>query len=331
MAESSATAQPWSDVALPCSPPPIDNERRVSHDAKVRFDVDLGTTGIWTTYRAIGEENAGEAARLVEELGYGTFWLGGSPRLPSVRPLLDATDNLVVATSIVNVWAYEPVQLAAEYAALAADFPDRLLVGIGVGHPEATREYAKPLAAMGTFFDGLDAAPARLPTHHRCMAALGPKMLELSADRSLGAIPYFTPVEHTRIARTEIGSAPLLAPELAVALDDDSDRARDKALEYAARYLSTHELHEQPAAMWLHPGRHRRRRLRPAARRGGSPRTRRRGGRGRPGPSRCRCRPRGAAGRRRARGSARVVDGARRRDGALAPRATRARPARRRA
>jgi probable F420-dependent oxidoreductase len=199
--------------------------------------VDLGDVGIWTTYRAIGEPNAGEAAAVVEQLGFGTFWLGGSPRLPGVRPLLEATERIVVATSIVNVWAYEPAQLAAEYTALERDFPGRLLVGVGVGHPEATRQYAKPLAAMRAFLGGLDSAPDPLPVDRRCMAALGPKMLKLSADRSLGAIPYFVPVEHTRIARAEMGANALLAPEVAVALDGDADRARDKARTYADRYL----------------------------------------------------------------------------------------------
>ena len=108
----------------------------------------LGEFGVWTTYRKIGEANAAEAAALVEELGFGTFWLGGSPRLPSVRPLLEATTRLTVATGIVNVWQYEPAQLAAEHAELTRAFPERLLVGIGIGHPEATQEYSRPLSAM---------------------------------------------------------------------------------------------------------------------------------------------------------------------------------------
>ena len=110
--------------------------------------VQLGEIGVWTSYRAIGEENAGEAARLAESLGYGAFWLGGSPRLVSVRPLLEATGAIAVATGIVNVWQYEPEALAAEYAELARDFPGRLLLGIGIGHPEATSEYRSPLATM---------------------------------------------------------------------------------------------------------------------------------------------------------------------------------------
>jgi probable F420-dependent oxidoreductase len=199
--------------------------------------MDLGQFGIWTTYRRIGEDRAGEAARLAEDLGYGVFWLGGSPRLPSVRPLLEATEALVIATSIVNIWAYDPAALATEYAALERDFPGRLLVGIGVGHPEATSDYARPLSAMRAFLDGLDAAELPLPPGRRCLAALAPKMLALSAERSLGAIPYFVPVEHTSVARAQLGAGPLLAPELAYVLDTDAGRARTTAREYARLYL----------------------------------------------------------------------------------------------
>ena len=111
----------------------------------------LQKLGVWTAYHAIGEESAGEAASLVEELGYGTFWLGGSPKLAQIRPLLEATERLTVATAIVNVWQNEPATLAGEYAALAEEFPDRVLLGIGVGHPEATSDYSKPLSTMRSF------------------------------------------------------------------------------------------------------------------------------------------------------------------------------------
>ena len=199
--------------------------------------MELGTFGIWTSYRAIGEDGAREAAELVEELGYSTFWLGGSPRLPRVRPLLEATTDIVVATSIVNIWAYDPASLAAEYAVLERDFPGRLLVGLGVGHPEATSDYAKPLSAMRAFLDGLDEADPPLPRDRRCVAALAPRMLALSAERSLGAIPYFVPVAHTGSARTLLGPGALLAPEVACVVDGDSERARAAARAYARIYL----------------------------------------------------------------------------------------------
>jgi probable F420-dependent oxidoreductase len=199
--------------------------------------MEFGRVGVWTTYRRIGEENARQAAALAEQLGYGTFWLGGSPRLPAVRPLLEATDNLTVGTSIVNVWAYDPAELAAEYAVLERDFPGRLMVGIGVGHPEATSTYRKPLTAMRTFLDGVDAAPEPIPPERRSLAALGPKMLDLSAERTLGALPYFVPVEHTADARGRLGAGPLLAPEVAMAVEADHERGRSLAREYAATYL----------------------------------------------------------------------------------------------
>jgi probable F420-dependent oxidoreductase len=199
--------------------------------------VRLGKIGVWTSYHAIGEENAGEAAKLVEDLGFATFWLGGSPKLPTVRPLLEATGILTVATGIVNVWQNEPAQLAAEHAALTEVFPGRLLLGVGIGHPEATSNYSRPLASMREFLDGLDAAVQPVPHSERCLAALGPKMLELSAERSLGAIPYFVPLEHTRFARQQLGPTALLAPELACVLDTDGTRARHTARGYAQTYL----------------------------------------------------------------------------------------------
>lgn len=198
----------------------------------------LGEFGVWTSYRSIGEENAGEAARLVESLGFGTFWLGGSQQLPALRPLLEATERIVAATGILNVWQSEPEQVARDFARLDEEFPGRVLLGIGIGHPEATSQYTKPLTAMREFLDGLDAAAVPVPRERRCLAALRPKMLELSAQRALGAHPYFVPVEHTRAARARLGSAPLLAPELACVLDDDPGSARAKARDYARMYLA---------------------------------------------------------------------------------------------
>jgi probable F420-dependent oxidoreductase len=199
---------------------------------------DIGKYGVWTSYHAISEENAGAAAALAERLGYGTFWLGGSPRLPTVRPLLEATERIVIATGIVNVWKYDrPEELAAEHAALTAEFPGRLLLGIGIGHPEADSVYEKPLAKMRHFLDALAAAPQPVPPDEMCVAALGPKMLDLAAERTLGTHPYFVPPAHTRFARERIGPGKLLAPELAVVLDDDAERGRATARKYAKVYL----------------------------------------------------------------------------------------------
>src|SRR6476646_7390708 len=197
----------------------------------------LGEFGVWTSYRTIGEDNAGAAARLVEDLGFGTFWLGGSPQLPALKPLLEATERIMVATGILNVWASEPERVARDFAELEASFPGRVLLGIGIGHPEATSHYSKPMAAMQAFLDGLDTANAPVPRTRRCLAALGPKMLALSAERSLGAHTYFVPVDHTRAAHKALGEKAIIAPELECVLDDDVESARAKARTYAELYL----------------------------------------------------------------------------------------------
>jgi probable F420-dependent oxidoreductase len=197
----------------------------------------LGEYGVWTTNRAIGADHAGQAAKLLEDLGFGSFWLGSSPRLPELRPILEATERLVAATGIVNVWRYEPAQLATEHAELSPAFPDRVLVGIGIGHPEATTDYSHPLSTMRTFLDGLDAGDPPLPREERCLAALGPKMLDLAAERSRGVLSYFVPVEHTHFARERLGAGPLLAVELACVVTEDTERARNVARTYAQTYL----------------------------------------------------------------------------------------------
>ncbi len=107
--------------------------------------MDLGKIGIWTSYRPFGIERAGEAAQLAEELGYATWWVGGSPHVRDIRPILEATTTLVAATGILNVWINDPAQTAAADAELRAAFPGRFMLGIGIGHPEATSDYKHPL------------------------------------------------------------------------------------------------------------------------------------------------------------------------------------------
>ena len=161
--------------------------------------MNIGKIGIWTSYRPFGIERAGEAAKLAEQLGYGAWWVGGSPHVPDIRPVLEATSTLVAATGILNVWSNDPGETAAADAALRADFPGRFMLGIGIGHPEATSDYRRPLTTMRAFLDGLDASPTPPPVDERCLAALGPKMLDLAGERTAGTHPYFVPVEHTRV------------------------------------------------------------------------------------------------------------------------------------
>src|SRR5215208_3040389 len=199
--------------------------------------MNIGKIGVWTSYRPFGIDRAGEAAKLAEQLGYGAWWVGGSPDVPDVRPILEATTELTAATGILNVWSNDPAATAADDAAVREEHPGRFVLGIGIGHPEATSDYRRPLTTMRAFLDGLDASPAAPPVEDRCLAALGPKMLDLARDRTSGAHTYFVPVEHTRTARERLGPGKLVAPELACVVDTDPARARAVARDYAKLYL----------------------------------------------------------------------------------------------
>ncbi|WP_344863686.1 LLM class F420-dependent oxidoreductase [Amycolatopsis ultiminotia] len=184
--------------------------------------IELGSIGI---FRGATQTN-GEFAAEVEKLGYGALWLGGSPGgdLAIVEELLDATERLAIATGIVNIWADLPESIARAFHRINEKHPNRFLLGIGAGHPEATQEYKKPYGALVEYLDALDAAG--VPKDSLALAALGPRVVKLAGDRTAGAHPYLVTPEHTRSAREILGEGPLLAPEQKVVLDTDADRAR---------------------------------------------------------------------------------------------------------
>src|SRR3954467_12422846 len=196
--------------------------------------MELGRIGIWHS-RSKGDPSVITGA--VESLGYGALWLGGSPSVEQARVYVEAGATLPVITGILNVWQHRPADVAREHAKLTAGPPDRFLLGIGIGHPEATSDYRRPLKTMREFFDGLDAAETPVPSDQRLAAALGPKMLDLAKERPLGTHPYFIDVEHPRSARRRLGDRALVAPEVAVVLEDDPETARTLAREYAETYL----------------------------------------------------------------------------------------------
>ncbi|QXW00145.1 LLM class F420-dependent oxidoreductase [Rhodococcus globerulus] len=183
---------------------------------------DLGTYGIWRGAAGL-KPDLGAA---IEKLGFGTIWIGGSPRadLLVAEKLLDATERIIVATGIVNVWSSPAAEVAESYHRLEAKHPGRFLLGIGIGHPEATGDYSKPYGTLVSYLDELDAA--QVPESRRVLAALGPKVLKLSADRAAGAHPYLTTPEHTAEAREILGPSKILAPEHKVVLETDPGKAR---------------------------------------------------------------------------------------------------------
>lgn len=192
----------------------------------------LGRYGVWT-----GQPVTPEQAADIEKLGYGTVWVGASPAadLAFVEPILEKTETLQVATGIVNIWTADANEVAESYHRIEKAFPGRFLLGVGVGHPEHQQQYTKPYQALVDYLDVLDAA--KVPTSRRVLAALGPKVLKLAAQRSAGAHPYLTTPVHTGQARELLGPTVLIAPEHKVVLTDDPAAAREVGRQTVDFYL----------------------------------------------------------------------------------------------
>jgi probable F420-dependent oxidoreductase len=216
-----------------------------------RARMNLGRLGVWTyqlNYRPATEVR--EVVAELEELGYGTLWIGeGVYREPLTHAglLLSSTERMVIATGIANIWARDPFTMTAGQLTLAEAYPDRFLLGLGVSHArlvEGVRghEYRQPLAKMRTYLDAMDEAATayravKPATPPRVLAALGPKMLELAAERANGAHTYLVTPEHTAKARAQLGPAAWLIVEQAAVLETDTATARAIGRRHISRYL----------------------------------------------------------------------------------------------
>jgi probable F420-dependent oxidoreductase len=194
--------------------------------------IDIGKFGIWSRVTEIDETMAREA----ESLGFGAIWVGGSPPgdLVAVERILDATDRIPVVTGIVNMWREAAEDVASSHHRLREKHPGRFLLGVGIGHPESTAEYEDPIAKIESYLDQLEADG--VPGEEIVLAALGPRVLRIAADRTAGAHPYLTTPRHTRFAREVVGEGPILAPEHFVILAE-GDRASEAGRRMVARYL----------------------------------------------------------------------------------------------
>jgi probable F420-dependent oxidoreductase len=211
----------------------------------------LGPIGIWTTYLdAVPAARAQEVVAELEELGFGAVWCGeavGREALTNAAVLLAGSKRIVVATGIANIYARDPIAMAAAQNTLAEAYPNRFLLGLGVSHSHLVEKLRghvydkKPVATMRAYLDAMDQAiyravpPPSKPL--RVLAALGPKMLQLSAERADGAHPYNTTPAHTAQARKILGPDPYLCPEQAVVFETDAAKARAIARKFLGIYL----------------------------------------------------------------------------------------------
>ncbi len=221
--------------------------------------MELGRVGVWTRELRTGDESARrEVAAQLEELGYGALWFPGGhgdDSMDCARIVLDATSRVTVATGITNIWTEPADGVAAKHAELAARYDHRFLLGVGISHRapmDRIKEgmYDKPYSAMVAYLDELDAAPEPPPAGERVIAALGPRMLRLSAERADGTHPYLTMPDHTRDAREAVGPGKHVAPEQGIVLETDPVRARELARGFVERYLTLPNYYRQ----WLRYG-----------------------------------------------------------------------------
>lgn len=212
----------------------------------------LGPLGVWTYHLDPQPmSRAQEVAAELDELGFGSLWL---PEAVSREPfansalLLSATRRMTVATGIASLHSRTAMTMNAGWRTLHEAFPGRFLLGVGVSHqPHVEGVFRgtygnKPYSTMVDYLDGMDASvffgAAAAEPPRRVLAALGPRMLRLSAQRGVGAHSYFVPVEHTVLAREALGEAALLVPEQTVVLESDPTVARETARRFMKTYLA---------------------------------------------------------------------------------------------
>lgn len=212
----------------------------------------LGRVGMWSfALEALSAAEEAEAVAEIDELGFGSIWfpeaVESREALSHSAWILANTRRAVVAPGIASIWARDPVAMTNGWRLLSDAYPGRFLLGIGVSHRGSVARrggrYERPVAAMREYLDAMDrvasSAPAPESPLRLVIAALGPKMLELAAERTLGAHPYFVPVEHTAFARQRLGPGPVLAVEQTVVLETDPSEARRLARRFALDYLDT--------------------------------------------------------------------------------------------
>jgi probable F420-dependent oxidoreductase len=210
----------------------------------------LGDYGVWTRFfREADKREYPEAAAEVESLGYGAIWVpgmaGGDDYLPVLEQLLTETSSIVIAAGILNIWAHDAHEVGRFCADLQNRFPDRFLLGLGVSHTSLMPGvYDKPLSAMQAYLDVLDQYEGAGPDY-RCMAALGPKMVEIARARTAGVHGYNVTPQHTKLTRSTVGPDKLVAPEQAATIVPEPEAARAVGRHHLSDYLGQMDNYER--------------------------------------------------------------------------------------
>jgi probable F420-dependent oxidoreductase len=216
--------------------------------------MEIGKVGVWFFLDGMSAAETATYAKKVEHLGYSALWIPeavGREPFPHAAYLLANTQRLILATGIANIWARDPMTMAAAARTCAELSGERFALGIGVSHGPLVQglrghEYQKPYSFMKGYLGKMKAALANPVMYQSVkpkedppilLAALHPKMLQLSATEANGTHTYFVPPEHTAQTRAAIGAKPWICAAQAVILETDAAKARKAARAYMKTYV----------------------------------------------------------------------------------------------
>lgn len=203
----------------------------------------LGRLGVWYSTDKLNGGQLADLVRAIEGNGYSAFWYPESRGYESMSLaayLLSKSDRLTIGSSIANIYARDSFTARRATISLNEWYGRRFILGVGVSHipmVEGVRghRYDKPIPAMRAYLEGLARdGGGDLPV---VVAALGPKMLALSAEMSRGAVPYNVTPEHTARAAAILGPNRILAVEQKVTIETDPIKARALGRKELARYM----------------------------------------------------------------------------------------------
>lgn len=235
--------------------------------------MNLKNRGVFLFNEGISAPQLKDSVRRIENLGYGAVWFpeaAGREPFVTAAMILDATEHLIAATGIMNIYGRDATVTAMGQQTLAEMSSGRFLLGLGVSHAffvEARgHAYGKPLQAMREYLNQLKAAHASISVTRNLLAdgieaqavrsgergamltdagempvvlaALGPKMTEMAGQLSQGAHPYNTVPAHTRRCREILGPSAWLCPAQRVCLTNDAHKARRAGRQLISLYLT---------------------------------------------------------------------------------------------
>ncbi|SEP08518.1 LLM class flavin-dependent oxidoreductase [Amycolatopsis saalfeldensis] len=180
--------------------------------------------------------------RALERSGHRMVWIpevNGREAFTTAALVLGATERMIVGNGVARALERVPKSAASAAQDLAAGYPGRYVLGLGVSG--AARERGTgPLPFLRDYLDGVDAVIRRRggPEVPRVLGAYSAGITRLAAERADGLLTFLVTPEHTRWARETIGPDLFLSVVQWAVVGRDRASARDVARRRLAYYLT---------------------------------------------------------------------------------------------